>query len=456
MYGLYSLLLVLGITALLPRLLLDATRHGKYVTGLSQRLGNLPRIHRDGRRLVWLHCVSVGETLAARPLVDGLFRKFPDLSLVISTTTVTGQRVANEAFGSKAELVFYFPIDLTWIVRRALNRIAPDLILIMETEIWPNLLRECSRRGIPAGIVNGRLSETSFRRYRLIRRFISRVLGDISIAVMQSPEDAKRLEALGIPSERVFISGNIKFDVASDESMKELTAAFSERFELNGTLPVILAASTHDPEEAIIIESFEQVARDATVLRPRLIIAPRHPERFKEVASLIGRSGLGWARRSEPALDTDRSADVILLDSIGELRAVYPLATLVFVGGSITPHGGQNLLEPASASVAVITGPHTWNFAAVVEAMNRANALIQMPEMPRDETVKLLATHMKTLLSDDARREQMARVAFEVVKVNRGATDRTVSLISPLLVENGDNDDFSANFSSTRRSLTAQ
>jgi 3-deoxy-D-manno-octulosonic-acid transferase len=436
-YLLYSLLFTLGILILTPRFLLDAFRHGKYVEGLRERLGRLPAIDTKGRGVIWLHCVSVGETQAARPLARAILEQLPDYSLVVSTVTLTGQRVARDVFRNDAVAVIYFPFDWAWTVRRALERVNPKLVLVMETELWPRFLLECRRRNVPVALVNGRLSEKSFRRYTLIRGFIKRVVDCLSLAVMQSEADAERMRALGMEPERVEISGNVKFDVLSTNDDDALTINLRERFGLNQTSQLIVAASTHRTEERVCLEAFKQLRRTASGRRARLLIAPRHPERFDEAAALLGASGLKWARRSEARLERDRACDVILLDSIGELRAVYPLAELVFVGGSLAPVGGHNLLEPAASGACVITGAHTSNFASIVAAFLERDALVQLPPVDEEEAIAELSNVFEGLLSDDSHRREMIERGREVLAENRGATLYTARRIAELVAEEG-------------------
>ena len=432
MYLLYSLLLTLGFIALLPRFAIDAMRSGKYVTGLRQRLGQLPDIDRTGKQVIWLHCVSVGETQAAQSLVRALRTEFPSHCLVVSTTTVTGQQVARKIFADDAALVFYFPIDLAWVVRRVLRIVQPSAVLIMETELWPRLLRECRARAIPVALLNGRISETSFRRYQLIRPFMRRMLEGLTIALMQSEKDAARIRDLGLPGGRIALPGNLKFDSAETAIDERVTAELRERFGFDDTRPLIVAASTHASEERITIEALKQINSDRGS-RTRLLIAPRHPERFGEVASLLEDSGLTWSRRSGARSEHDPGCDVVLLDTVGELRAVYPLAQIVFVGGSIAPHGGHNLLEPAANGACVITGPHTENFAAITKALLNEGALIQLPEVSASETSTQLASVISELISDKARRSEMGMRAMEVCRQNAGATERTMKILSPIL-----------------------
>ena len=273
MYFIYSLLLGLGFLILLPRFLLDAFRHGKYVAGFRERLGSLSPIPRDGRPLVWIHCVSVGETQAARPLVQGIKERFPESLIAISTITLTGQNLARKIFKHDAARVFYFPFDWRWVVRRTLKAINPDTVLVMETELWPGFLRECKNQQIPVALVNGRLSAQSFRRYRLIRRFMTRVLSSLNLAIMQTEADAERLRALGMDADKTFVFGSMKFDAGTMPAADSLTTEFRQRFGLAGDSSLILAASTHAPEERIILEALKQTRSkskpNANSSRPR-------------------------------------------------------------------------------------------------------------------------------------------------------------------------------------------
>lgn len=432
MYFIYSLVLGLGFLILLPRFLLDAFRHGKYVAGFRERLGTLPPIRNDGRPVVWIHCVSVGETQAARPLVKGLRERFPEYLIAVSTTTLTGQNLAREVFKGDAARVFYFPFDWAWVVRRTLKAINPNSVLIMETELWPGFLRECKQQRIPVAIVNGRLSAQSFRRYRLIRPFMTQVLSSLSLAIMQTEADAERLRLLGMNENQTLVSGNLKFDAGTMQPNDPLTLELAERFKLNADPDLILAASTHAPEEVIILNSFSQVLSKFGS-RARLMIAPRHPERFAEVADLLNSSGLRWTRRTSPPAADDPAAEVVLLDSIGELNSVYALAAIVFVGGSIAKTGGHNIVEPAALGAPVITGPHTYNFQFIVETFVKAGAIIQLEPMSDSAAIFELANVLSGLLADPARRRELGGLAQSLVNQNRGATQRTLDWLDSIL-----------------------
>jgi len=434
-YLLYSLLLTFAIFVLLPWFLLDALRYGKYVAGLGERLGGVPQTEAGGRAVVWLHCVSVGETQAARPLVRALLEQYPAHALVISTTTLTGQRLAREVFRDDAAAIFYFPFDWAWSVRRSLRRINPSLVLIMETELWPRFLRECSKRGVPVALVNGRISEKSFKNYRRLRGFIESVVGTLTLAIMQTEADAERIHALGLPPEQVRVSGNIKFDADTGTGEEVITGELRERFAFDDKRPLIVAASTHAPEEAITLAAFRQAcgAQDNNYTRPRLLIAPRHPERFNEVAALLEASGFSWTRRSSSPQAEDSACDVVLLDTIGELRGVYPLAALVFIGGSIAPTGGHNILEPAAAARCIVTGAHTFNFSSIMRDFLERDALVQLPPLTEAQAPSALAQTFRELLNTSARLRQMGERARAALEQNRGATEETLKLLAPLL-----------------------
>jgi 3-deoxy-D-manno-octulosonic-acid transferase len=432
MYLLYSILLTIGVVALLPRFVFDAFRHGKYVAGWRERLGYIREVPTKVGPIIWLHSVSVGETQAARPLVKALRRHFPEHTLVVSTTTLTGQRVAREVFSDDAALVFYFPFDWSWTVRRSLRAIQPSLVLIMETELWPNFLRETRKLNIPTVIVNGRLSQRSFSRFRFVPRFTSRVVNDIDLALMQTETDAERMRSLGLPDDRVKVTGNIKFDVETETVEDVLTDQFRRRFGFGNGRPLIVAASTHDPEERIAVDAFKELVRHSAV-RPRLLIAPRHPERFSQTRTLLRDCGLKWAQRSDASTTGDAECDVILLDSIGELRAAYPLADVVFVGGSLVPSGGHNVLEPIAHGKCVVTGPHTSNFASIMSTFVQADALVQLPEVPAKDVSRTLADAFKELLANKDRRDDLASRSLNLIEKNRGATEQTVNYLGPLL-----------------------
>ncbi|HQX54908.1 MAG TPA: 3-deoxy-D-manno-octulosonic acid transferase [Pyrinomonadaceae bacterium] len=436
MFFLYSIILTIAFVVLLPRFIFDAIFNGKYASGLTQRLGFLPAFIQDGRPVIWVHCVSVGETNAARPLIQRLKSDLAPFRLIVSTTTRTGQQLARQVFAEHAEVIFYFPFDWKFSVRRALRRFAPSSVLLLETELWFNFLREANKSGAKVAIVNGRLSERSYKRFGYLKNFMRRVLSYPDLALMQSNLDAKRLMALGMRATKLKVTGNMKFDQTVDDD-GVLATEFRTRFGISGDVPLIVAASTHDPEEKWLLEAFKRVWKSAAGTLPRLLIAPRHPERFRSVVDLIKGSGFGWARRSETASSRDLNAEVIILDSIGELRSALSLADIVFVGGSLIPHGGQSILEPAAAGKAIITGPHTSNFKVVVDEFLKQDALIQLSPSADSEIVDQLAAAISQLLDDPERRRVFADNAAKVMATNRGATQKTVEYLRELIDDQG-------------------
>ncbi len=433
MFLLYSFLLTVAFVVLLPRFLFQR----KYAAGLRQRFGKLPAFEAGEHSVLWLHCVSVGETNAARPLVKALKENFPDCRLVISTTTLTGQTLAKEIFADVAELVVYFPFDWKFTVRRALKQIKPSVVILMETELWFNFIRESHKSGARVFIVNGRLSEKSVARYGLIPKTMRRILHHVDLALMQTSADMKRLLGLGLRGTKVRVTGNIKFDQDFDDSESDLTGKWRTRFGIAGDAPLIIAASTHAPEEAWILQAFKETRANFQANPPRLLLAPRHPERFAEVENLIKESGFSWVKRSSAISENDKTAEIILLDSIGELRSIYPLAEIVFVGGSLIPHGGQSILEPAISARAIITGSYTTNFAEIVKEFLAQNALLQLPKTAEKEVAAKLAAVFTELLKDREKREHLAKNAFAVMKKNRGATAKTVEHIKAVLLSDG-------------------
>lgn len=437
MYVLYSLALSLTFALLLPYFLYQAIRFGKYKESFRERLGRLPeQVHGDGSPTLWIHAVSVGEFIAALPLIEGLKRRFPDHAMVVSTTTVTGQQLARERLATDGSQprVFYFPFDWAFAVRRALKHVKPTAVIILETELWPNFLRECRQEAVPTVIANGRISPGSHRRYLSVRRLISTVLGDVCLMLMQSKGDSERALSLGARSERVKVCGNLKYDVLEPaiegqffvDPHAALAAALDRQLNLSATRRLVVAGSTAAGEEQILIEALKQLRSDPRLSDTRCVIAPRRPERFDEVAAQLADSGLSFARRSQRSAAAI-NADVVLLDTIGELAAIYRFATVVFVGGSLAPRGGHNVIEPAVYARPIIVGPHTENFRQIVEDFKSAEALVQVSD-PAD-----LAHQLARLLSDHCEAEAMGNRARGLLIASRGATECAVSAIESLI-----------------------
>src|SRR5262245_49024408 len=427
-YSIYSALSLALFVVVSPYFLYQAIRYKKYIGSLRQRLGFLPiTFNIDGEESIWIHAVSVGEALTARALAADLRARYPRLRLFVSTTTIAGQQVARRSL-SHADAIFYFPFDWTFIVKRTLSLVKPRLFIMMETEIWPNLLRVCRRRGVKTIVINGRISSRSYPRYRLARPFFRRVLADVDRFCMQSEESARRLVDLGADPARVTVTGSLKFDSlelpqpASHGKPRERVLRF---FRLSPNRTVVIAGSTMRGEEPALLRAF---ARIKTMMPGALlIVAPRAPERFGEVENLAREAGFSVKRRSELPIDSEPRADVVVLDSIGELAQLYQVATAVFVGGSLADHGGHNILEPAIFGKPIVFGPYMQNFKEIADAFLQNGAAIQVHAERELDAVLL------TLASDPVRRAGLGAAARALVEANRGAKTKTLDVIANLL-----------------------
>ncbi len=429
MYFLYSVLTFVGFVVVSPYFLYQAVRHKKYVASLGQRLGYLPvSFNFDRESSIWIHAVSVGEVLTAKVLIADLKQRYPRHRLFLSTTTMAGQQLARRSV-QDADAVFYFPFDWAVIVRRTLDLVRPELFVMMETEIWPNLLRQCRRRGIRTVLVNGRISYRSYPRYRMVRRFMRRVLADIDRFCMQSEESARRLKDLGGDPSRVTVTGSLKFDSLELPAPAGPQGRPRDRvlrfFRIPPGRPVLVAGSTLRDEEAAVLQAFRRLRTVAS--NALLIIAPRHPERFGEVEHLCRATGLATMRRTELAVDAEPRADIVVLDTIGELSTVYQLGTVVFVGGSLVPAGGHNVLEPAVFGKPIVFGPHMENFAEIAEAFLTNGAGVQVQSDRELEDV------IQNLATDPVRRARLGAAARALVEANRGAKDKTLAVVEALL-----------------------
>ncbi len=426
----YNFALLVALVAGAPWWLLRMAATQKYREGLWQRLGRVPRrlvsnpIAAGDRPLIWLHAVSVGEVLAVSQLVKILDAALPDYLVAVSTTTRTGQALARQKFG--ANRVFYCPLDLPWAVHAYLKALKPGLLILAETEFWPNLLSGCFRRGIPVAVVNARISGRSWPRYKRLRRLWRPLLSRLSRVLAQSPVDADRLKAIGCRAERVSVAGNLKFDVRAVEEAEATRLLKS----LTAGLRFVVAGSTLEGEEAVLLEEWPRLL--AANPKLAMILAPRHPERFDAVAALLEKSGKLWCKRSEwksrPARPL-RPGEIILLDTIGELASVYSMASVAFVGGSLVPAGGHNPLEPAQFGVPIVMGPHYANFAAITDSLREADAL-------RITEQEDLATALIGLINDRSLAVAMGARAIEVFERQAGATDRCATAIRELLSAN--------------------
>jgi len=422
----YNLALLAVLILGAPYWLLRMVTSGKYRAGLAFRLGFIPQSLRDavtGRKVVWLHAVSVGEVIAVSRLINDLRTALPEHIVVVSTTTLASHQLAQQRFG--AATVFYFPIDLSFVVRRYLSVLHPALIILAETEFWPSLLAESAGKSIPIVVINARISNRSLPRYKRLRCLWKKLLANITIFLAQSNEDARRLKAIGAPVDRIQVTGNLKFDVCVAEE-NELTRAV--RAALPTNTKVLVAGSTLDAEEAALLKAWPQIISSSpdTIM----LLAPRHPERFEAVAQLLETSGITWHQRTKWLTSRPTApltpGSVLLLDSIGELAACYALGSIAFVGGSIAKGGGHNPLEPAQFGVPVVMGPSLENFRSIADAMLANEALILVDEKSLALAITRLLSKRSEALAIGAR----ARMVFES---QGGATARTLSAILNIL-----------------------
>jgi 3-deoxy-D-manno-octulosonic-acid transferase len=424
MYILYSLLLALVFLISLPWWAIQVLRLRKYRAGLKERLGVAPRRVRAQTRpnSIWIHAVSVGEVLAVSQLVAELRKADPARPIFVSTTTATGQTLARQRFGESH--VFFMPLDFGFALRPYLKLLRPRLLILAETEFWPNLVHMSRKKNARVAIVNARISDRSFPRYRRFRWFFARVLSDIDLFLTQTEDDAQRLRELGAPAERVQSSGNLKFDVRSSAG-----SALAERLQRSiardGVSPVIICGSTTDGEEELLLQAFLDIAKEFPAAM--MVVAPRHPERFDRVASLIAAQGFAIVRRSAWTEASPLRGCVFLLDSVGELASLYGLADVAYVGGSLLPGvGGHNILEPAQHGVPVLVGPNTSNFREIVRIFERGGAMTVV-------TPGSLSGELRHLLAHREERLRLGQRAREMFLENTGATERTLRALQKLL-----------------------
>jgi 3-deoxy-D-manno-octulosonic-acid transferase len=426
MYLLYSALLAAGLLATLPYWMFGKRRHGKYREGLGERLGKVPpRLQLQSVPAIWVHAVSVGEVLAVSELVRELRRRFPKYRVVISTTTATGQKLATKYFGEDS--VFYFPLDFAFAIRPYLSALRPRLIVLAETEFWPNFLRLSHASGARVVVVNARISDRSRPGYRRSRLILKRVLRNIDVFLAQTSEDALRLRDIGAPGDRVQVSGNLKFDVSAPDP-PPIVASLRSNFQQGGAGPVVVCGSTVEGEEELLLRAFENVL--ASHPRAVMVLAPRRPERFNEVAQLLEQLGIRFWRRSLWHGDAI-AGGVFLVDTIGELASLYALADVAFVGGSLVPRGGHNIIEPAQYGVPIMVGNHTENFRDIVSLFQRQDAVRVVG--PAEFPVVLM-----DLLSIEGERTALGRRGAETLRSQMGATEKTLRALEELLEASSD------------------
>ena len=421
MYLIYSALLAVGLLLAIPYWLLEMLRHGKYRKGLPQRLGRVPRSVRNPQgRSIWVHAVSVGEVLAVSELIGKLRVEFPQHRILISTTTDTGQSLASRRFG--AENVFYFPLDFSIAMRRYLAALRPDLVVIAETEFWPNFLRIAHDSGAQVAVVNARISDRSLPGYRRWREVLRPVLRNISLFMAQTAEDARRLIEIGALEDRVVVGGNLKFDFVLPPA-PQILGQLRSSLAKSGAGPVLVCGSTVDGEETLLGETFKQVLwqHHSAVM----LLAPRHPERFSQVANFLQDANVKFWRRTQWG-GSPLNGTVLLVDSIGELANLYALADLAIVGGSFVPLGGHNILEPAQHGVPIIVGPHTENFRDIVGLFCSCDAVrvVSAIDLPK------VVLH---LLGSKDERQDLGQRARHTLQSQQGATAFTLQKLKRLL-----------------------
>lgn len=414
-----------------PWIFWSAYKHGKYREGFREKfLGRVPRREGDRPR-AWLHAVSVGEVNLLATIIGELSTRLPEWEIVISTTTKTGYDLACRKYPSRT--VFYCPLDFSWAVAAAMRRLRPTLLVLAELELWPNLVAAANRRGVPVAIINGRLSDKSFRGYRRLRPFIARSLRRVDLIAAQNEETAERFRRLGARPDAVRVTGSLKFDGAQTDRANPRTAELREMAGLIGGEVVFLVGSTQAPEEEFALSIFRRLAPAHPQLR--LIIVPRHQERFEDVADLIAESGVPWQRRSNLPIESYGSRDhsenhpwrVMLIDAIGELGAWWGAAHVGFVGGSFGSRGGQNMLEPAAYGVATCFGPNTWNFRDIVSRLLEAEGAAVVHDAAD------LEAFVRRAIDDQAWARSLGQRARQLVLSQQGATKRTAELIQSLV-----------------------
>jgi 3-deoxy-D-manno-octulosonic-acid transferase len=419
MYFLYTTVTATLFVLALPLFLWRGRGSGKYVHNFRERMGWVPpAFPKASRESIWIHAVSVGEALAARRLVERLKERFPEVPLYVSTTTLTGRAVAERAL-TQADGFFYAPFDWPRPVRRALEHVNPRLLVLVETEIWPNLIDRAKTRGALIVLVNGRISGRALPRYVSVRKLMARVLARIDLFLMQSDTHAGRIRQMGAPEDRVQVSGNLKFDARLPVPAARLLSLLGRR---RG--PVFVAGSTMEGEEEAVLAAFRALRTPCP--EARLVLAPRHPERFARAEELVQAAGFRCQKRSELEASWG-DGDVLLLDTLGELAQIYAVASAVFVGGSLVPTGGHNVLEAAVHGRAVIVGPHMQNFQEIADLFLAAGALVQVTSASE------LSREVVALATDEPRRERVGEAARSLIEQHRGAVDCTVEAIGRLM-----------------------
>ncbi len=424
-YRLYDFLLCLSALFLVPYYLLRGLRYGKMRRGIRERVGIYTDAFRaavKGRNVIWVHAVSVGETRAAVPLLKALKQQYPDSLLLISNVTETGRAIADGI--KEADACVFFPFDLSWVVRKVLTLIRPSIIILVETEIWPNFVMQAQRLDIPVVLVNGRISDRSFPRYRKAAKILAPILGSVSAFCMQTEQDARRIRHLGARTGRVQVTGNLKFDMRPPQIDSSDLGGHRQSFCLPDDARIWVAGSTHEGEETLLIKVYQRLL--ATFPNLFLVLVPRHPERCRQVVDEVGKKNLAATLRSslvkrQQALS---AGEVLVVDTLGEMLKLYALADLVFVGGSIVPVGGHNVLEASLMKKPVMFGMYMQNFKEIARLLRQAHGGLQV----RDE--EDLYLQMKLLLENPEEALRIGDNGSRLLQENRGATERTLEVIA--------------------------
>ncbi|MEE8360386.1 MAG: 3-deoxy-D-manno-octulosonic acid transferase [Candidatus Omnitrophota bacterium] len=417
----YNVIFIIFTLFYLPYLVFT----GRYHNDIWQRFGRYPKDVLEalkGRDRIWIHAVSVGEVMASRTLCEAILDKYPEKKLIVSTITKTGNDVANKYLKGRATII-YLPVDISWIVNKVIDTIGPSIFIIIETELWPNLITALSKRGIPVLLVNGRISPKSYRHYMKIRFFFKGILEKIALFCMQNEEYAKRIKNMGAPADRVVITGSVKFDAAAGSyAQGEMDReAIWRDLGLEENERLFIAGSTHRPEESIVLDIYKDLLKTSPGLR--LLIAPRHIDRVSEIEALVEKAGFDPVRVSEcnrKPKTANRKPPVIILDTMGRLSQIFSIGTVIFIGGSLMRKGGQNILEPAIFSKAILFGPHMFNFKDIANEFINAGAACMVKD-GRD-----LFKNIDRILQDGSERELMGGRARALMDKNMGATARTM------------------------------
>ena len=429
-YLLYNIILTFILIFFAPYFLLRSLVEKRFRKELAERMGffrNLPV-----KKSLWVHAASVGEVFCSIPLLKRMKVEFPHCGIVLTTMTRTGNEAAKNSI-PEANCVLFFPIDHPLTVRRVIKRIQPSLLLIAETELWPNLLQSCGKNGVPIVLFNGRISERSFRRYHLFKFFFKECLKYISLFLMQTEEDQNRIIEIGASPEKTKVAGNLKFDQTFPSFTQEIVVEMSKLLRLQGKEIILIAGSTHSGEEEILIGLFKELRKFDPHLV--LLLAPRHLERLEEVERILKKESISWMRRTSLSMDQNRLPQelkeppkVILLDTMGELMSLYRLGTVVFIGGSLVPVGGHNPIEPLFFKKCVLFGPHMFNFLEISQSLLEAGGAIQV------EGKEDLFFQLKRLFSDEGARTEVGERGYQFIQKHRGAIERMFEEIKPFLL----------------------